>query len=77
TEDVEIAINNVNRYLKVTGRVKYHQKSIYPYAVNVDKIEVFPHEEALPTLYDLRGIAPNATGDLSSEEFIRKLRDDG
>lgn len=25
---------------------------------------------------DVRGIAPDATGDLSSEEFIRRLRDE-
>jgi len=27
-----------------------------------------------PTLSDLRGIAPDATGDLSSEEFVRRIR---
>lgn len=30
--------------------------------------------DELPDWDDLRGIAPNATGDLSSEEFIRNLR---
>ena len=28
------------------------------------------------TLADLRGIAPNCTVDLSSEEFVRQLRDE-
>jgi len=30
--------------------------------------------DALPTLEHLKGIAPDATGDLSSEEFVRRLR---
>lgn len=76
-EDMEIAVNNVNRYLKVTGKVKYHRKASHPYAINVDEIEVFPHEGELPTFFDLRGIAPNATGNMSSVEFINKLRKDG
>jgi hypothetical protein len=29
----------------------------------------------VPNLTDLRGIAPNATGEMSSEEFVRNLRD--
>lgn len=32
--------------------------------------------EAGERLLDLRGVAPNATGDLSSEEFVRRLRDE-
>jgi len=78
-EDLEIGINSVNRYLKVTGRVKYHQKSSHPYEIDVDlgKVVVFPPEKELPTLFDLRGIAPDATGDLTTEEFISRLRGDG
>lgn len=33
-------------------------------------------DKNLPTLASLRGIAPGATGDLSSEEFVRSLRED-
>jgi hypothetical protein len=32
-------------------------------------------EELFPLMADLRGIAPNATGELRSEEFVAKLRD--
>ena len=31
--------------------------------------------ESLPTLSDLFGIAPGMTGEKSSEEFVRELRD--
>ena len=37
-------------------------------------IEIYPPEDELPTIFDLRGIAPNATGDRKSEDFIRDLR---
>lgn len=33
-------------------------------------------DDDLPTLTSLQGIAPNATGGLSSEEFVRNLRDE-
>jgi len=32
--------------------------------------------ETLPKLSDLKGIAQSATGELSSEEFVRRLRDE-
>lgn len=78
-EDVALAIKSVDRYLNVTGRLKYHRKDHHPHAINVEKnhIEIYPEEEDLPTLYDLRGIAPNATGNESSEDFIKRLRADG
>lgn len=33
-------------------------------------------DTGIPTLADLRGIAPNATDDESSEDFVRRLRDE-
>jgi hypothetical protein len=37
--------------------------------------EMPPTERPLPTLSSLRGRAPGATGDLSSVDFVRQLRD--
>ncbi len=42
--------------------------------LDVGKIEAFPPESDLPDWEDLRGRAPDATGDLSSEAFVRELR---
>lgn len=40
-------------------------------------LPITPHtEEGTPDWDDLRGVAPDATGDLSSEAFIRKQRDE-
>ena len=39
------------------------------------EVEVLLPTEQLPTLSDLFGIAPGATGEKSSEQFVRELRD--
>jgi hypothetical protein len=44
--------------------------------VDCKKIDVHEMENQLPTLDDIRGIAPGATGDLTSEEFVRRMRDE-
>lgn len=38
------------------------------------KIKPSKKKDSLPTIFDLRGIAPNLTGGLSSEEFLRRVR---
>jgi hypothetical protein len=68
------AITGVGRFVEVRGILKYKSSSPYPYEVDVTGIEVFPPSEDLPSLYDLRGSAPEATGTSSSEQFIRELR---
>lgn len=40
------------------------------------QIEVLPPDSELPDWEDLRGCAPDATGALSSEAFVRKLREE-
>ena len=42
---------------------------------NNGHLELSVAAEALPTLSDLYGIAPGATGGKSSEQFVRELRD--
>ncbi len=68
------AINSINRHVNIYGKLKYKARERFPYEVVVFDIEVYPPDEELPTLDDLRGIAPNATQGVSSEEFIRNIR---
>jgi hypothetical protein len=70
------AIAAVGQRVRVFGEKKYKPKlkSALPYEMRVTDIEVYPPDEELPKLGDLRGIAPDATGELSSEEFITGLR---
>ena len=69
------AIYAINRYATVYGKLKYRAKTNYPYEVEVDSIEVHPPAEELPTLSELRGIAPDITRGMSSEDYVRSLRD--
>jgi len=68
------AINAVDRKISVTGLLTYRRGEAFPSSVEVSSIEIYPVEDDLPAFDDLFGIAPNATGHLSSEDFIRDLR---
>ncbi len=74
----EEAIGAVGKYVTVIGEKKYKPniKSSIPYEMRVRKIEIHPEEDELPTLSDLKGIAPNATGDQQSEDYVRRIRDE-
>jgi hypothetical protein len=70
-------IAGVDRYVQVFGQLRYKRLEKFPYAINIEDIEILPAESELPTLYDLRGIAPHATGDVCAADFVRALRDAG
>ncbi|MDV2503611.1 MAG: hypothetical protein RX318_06635 [bacterium] len=72
----EDAIGAVDNFVSIEGTLKYMKNAPFPHEIKVSKIEVYPPEDELPSLEDLRGIAPEATGDMSSEEFVRKIRDE-
>jgi hypothetical protein len=69
------AIEGLGKYVNINGRITYKSKEHFPYAIEVEDIEIFPEESELPTMLDIRGIAPQATGNLSSEDFVRRIRD--
>lgn len=65
----------IDRYVSVSGTLRYKHWSDFPHAMEAQSIDVFKEDRELPTLADLRGIAPEATGDLMSEDFIEAIRD--
>lgn len=68
------AVAGVGRRVLVHGELKYRAREDFPSYIRVDGLEVFPPDDELPSILELNGIAPNATGELSSEEFISRLR---
>jgi hypothetical protein len=72
----DAAISGVGKFVQVTGTLVYKAAAPYPHKINVDALQVFPESHELPTLTELRGSAPNATGALPSEEFVRSLRNE-
>ena len=65
----------LGKWVSVSGECRNRPDAIMPYEILVHKIEVLPPANELPSLNDLYGIAPNATGDKTPEEFVRELRD--
>lgn len=69
------AISGVGKRVEVRGVLHYREAAKFPHAMEVESIEVFPPEEDLPTFTALRGISPDMTGDMLSEDFVRQVRD--
>ena len=65
----------LGRKVMASGELTYPAGSDFPGSIKVETMEILPEDDELPSLSDLRGIAPGITGDLSSEEFVRMLRD--
>ena len=63
-------------FVSVSGECFYRPDSAFPYKINVREMRVLPPSSELPSLSELRGIAPEATGGKSSEQFIRDIRDE-
>ena len=74
-DKIEEAREALGRKIRVLGELTYPKGNDFPKDVRVQTIEFLPEDDDLPSLTDLRGIAPDITGDLSSEEFVRNLRD--
>jgi len=64
----------MDKYVTVWGRVSYKTWDPFPYAIAGEHIEV--HDSTPPNLLTFRGIAPNATGNFSSPDYVSELRDE-
>jgi hypothetical protein len=65
----------LDKYVSVYGRLRYKTWDKFPYSIFADDIQV--HDvDAAPTLNNLKGVAPDATGELSSQEYIDRVRDE-
>ncbi len=71
---IDDAILAIKKYIELKGVVRYRKNAKFPYMINVEELEIYPDEDELPDLFDLEGISPNVTGDLSVEEFIESIR---
>ena len=61
-------------YVRVYGRLRYKHWDKFPYAIDAHDLEIYPPDDELPTLTELRGIAPDLTGGLNEHEFLEKIR---
>jgi hypothetical protein len=72
----DTALAAIKRRVAVTGVAHYRKKSAYPHLLKATHIEIYPPEGDLASPESLRGLAPNATGERSSEDFVRERRND-
>ena len=66
--------NALKQYTTVRGLMDYSENSPFPTRITVESIEINPPAADLPTLGDLRGIAPTLTEGLDSVEYVRQQR---
>ena len=59
----------------VSGHVSYNDRG-EPVSVQAQRLRTLKEDGELPTVADMTGLALDLTGDLSTEEYIRVLRDD-
>lgn len=70
------AVSAVGRRVEVSGTLRYRAGASYPHQIAITHIDAFPPDHELPEWEDLRGRAPNATSGISSEAFVRELRNE-
>lgn len=72
----EKGIGAIRRRVAVSGVAKFRKFNPFPHEIVADGLEVYDVDSQLPGWGDLLGMAPNATGELSSEDFVRQARNE-
>lgn len=72
----EKVLASIGKYVTVFGTLRYKSWAPFAHQLDARELEALPDTADLPTLADLRGIAPEATGELSAEDFVSKVRDE-
>lgn len=75
-ELLEKAAASVEHSATVEGELKSYEGDLWPHEVAVRDIQIHASDDDLPTLAGLAGEAPEATGELSAAEFVRRLRNE-
>ena len=68
-------IDALGKQVVVSGKV-YRNLNGDPVKVAVERLRVLHENREIPTLDELMGSIPDLTGNLSTEEFVRMIRDD-
>lgn len=65
----------LERYVCVYGTLRYKHWDKFPHAIDAMDLDIYPPDDELPKLSELRGISPDLTGGLEAHEFLEKIRD--
>ena len=72
----DIIKDNLGKQVHVEGFNYFRPNSPFPFKVAVREFEVIEPNEEIIYLKNIGGICPDATGDVSSVDFIRKIRNE-
>jgi len=72
---MDVVRNALGERVIVSGIVYFNYKH-EPIRVELENLAILPREDELPSPSEIRGIAPDFTGELTTEEYIRSLRSD-
>lgn len=73
-EMLELVKDALGRRVIASGIIHYNYKG-EPIRVELEDLRILPREEELPSPDEILGMAPDFTGDSTTEEFIRRIRD--
>jgi hypothetical protein len=77
TEDLLPEIRKgLDRHVTIFGKLLFKSWDKHPYAIVAQTIDVHEPDNELPTFNDVKGIAPDLTGDVKSSDWVRKIRDE-
>jgi hypothetical protein len=77
TEDLLPEVRKgLDRHVTVFGKLLFKSWDKHPYAIVAQNIDVHESDSELPTFNDVKGIAPDLTGDVRSSDWVRKIRDE-
>ena len=64
----------LGKRVRIRGMAEFRKEDVFPFSMEIHDVYVYPPESELPSLSDICGIFPDATGDLPSEEWVNNLR---
>lgn len=68
------AVAGISHFVRISGLLHYKRSEKFPHFIDVSSIEILPERSDANRLSNLRGIAPDAFGGLSSTEYVDKVR---
>lgn len=72
--EIDVVKEALGRRVRVSGLIRRNAKG-QPLSVEQPRLSVLPPTDQLPSTDDLIGLDPDFTGDLSTDEYVRRLRD--
>jgi hypothetical protein len=68
------AIAGINHFVRVYGLLNYKKSEKFPHIIKADTMEIIPESSHVYPISALRGIAPDAYDDMTSTEYVEKVR---